>query len=141
MNTRNMRSAFRSLPALFLTFMAFASLILCLSVMHSAPAAANVSVAPGDAAAVTLHHDLSVQQSSGTEGTVATCQGPCGQEHSMTAALCAVALLVPMFFIGAARTTPRWRLVSQRMQDASLRVGPVAPLMPPSLFALSISRT
>ena len=141
MNTRSLQSTFRTLPALFLALTALAGLILCLTVMHSAPAAANGSAASGTAVALTAHHELPTAQASGATGEVATCQGPCGQAHSMMAATCAIALPVPLLLIGAARITATWRPFAQRMQSFSQRVGAAVPPMPPSLLALSISRT
>src|SRR5690606_2316318 len=133
MSTRSLHSPFRTMPAFFLAFLALAGLMLCLTAMHSAPI--NVNMAPETAIALTAHHELSSAQSSGTVGAVATCQGPCGQDHVMMAATCAIALLVPLLLMGAARVTATSGPFAHRMPNLSLRAGAVAPLMPPSLLA------
>lgn len=141
MRSKYLHSIFLAMRTLFVAFMALAGLILCLTVMHSIPAVANVNVGSGAAGALTMQHELPSAQSSGVLGDVATCQGPCGQEHFMMAATCAIALLVPLLLIGAARITAAWRPLAHRMQSLTQRVGAVAPSLPPSLLFLSISRT
>lgn len=141
MGTRILTREFRTSPAVFLAFMTLIGLVLCLGAMHSSLAVSNSNMATGTATALIAQQEQPSAQASGVTGEVASCRGSCGQDHLMMVATCAVALLVPLMFIGTARITNAWRPFAGRMQSFLQRVGAVAPPMPPSLLALSISRT
>lgn len=137
-----MKREFRTSTVLFVSFMALAALVLCITAMHSSLTVSTTNTATGSATALSAHHELPSAQDSGAPGEVASCLGgPCGQDHFMMTTTCTVASLVSHIFMGTARATTAWRAVAHGIQNLSPRLGTAAPSVSPSLLVLSISRT
>jgi hypothetical protein len=114
-----------------------AGLALALVAMHSlsldhASSAMSTSTAP--------HHDA-MTLASGNSTSSDDCGGSCTPQHSMIVAGCILALVSFVFVAARIRTSLRWRPVRARTASlaASLAFLPIPD--PPSLHALSISRT
>lgn len=156
MGMTDLRNAFRARRTLFLALMTIAGLMLCLTVMHAMPGEHAENVGPMAMSTVAGHSETQSAQGTGALGGgslgdgalgdgalggAMACQGPCGQDHIMMASACAIALLVPLVLIGAARISSGWRPSTRSLDWLAHRVGALPPPMPPSLLFLSISRT
>ncbi len=146
MGMTGLRNAFRAQRSLFLALMTIAGVLLCLTVMHAIPGEHAENVGPMAMSALAGHSEAQSVQGAealggGALGGAIACQGPCGQDHIMLASACAIALLVPLMLIGAARIISTWRPFARSIDWLSQRVGVFPPPMPPSLLFLSISRT
>ncbi len=141
MSARIFHDALREFRKLLFVLTAIAGLMLCLTAMHSLPADHSANAESATATPSAVHHSSQSVSADGSFGTIATCQGPCGQEHFMMATACGIALLVPFLLVGAARLAATWRPFARRLQRHFTREGALPPPMPPSLVLLSISRT
>ncbi len=171
MGMTDLRNAFRARRTLFLALMTIAGLMLCLTVMHAMPGEHAENVGPMAMSTVAGHSETQSAQGTGALGGgslgdgalgdgalgdgalgdgalgggalggAMACQGPCGQDHIMMASACAIALLVPLILIGAARISSGWRPSTRSLDWLAHRVGALPLPMPPSLLFLSISRT
>lgn len=142
MDSDDANYALRALRNLFVSFMVIAGLMLCVTAMHSFSVEHTENSGHAAVATLTGHVEAQPLQGAGVPAaTTVSCQGPCDQDHSMMTATCGIALLVSLLLVGVARGTATWRPFARRVQGFVQRVGSLSPPMPPSLLALSISRT
>ncbi|MEO7348275.1 MAG: hypothetical protein ABIW32_00165 [Terrimesophilobacter sp.] len=141
MRAKVFRDGLRDFRHLVFALTAITGLMLCFTAMLSLPSELGAETASASATSLAVHHSSPAVSADGLFGTIATCQGPCGQDHFMMATACGIALLVPFLLIGAARLSATWRPFARRLQSRLERGGALPPSMPPSLVLLSISRT
>ena len=93
------------------------------------------------ASATASAHHAGMATGDNLVGTADDCAGPCAPEHSMTAMVCILALLVSLLLIGAIRVVAGWKPFWRWVASITERVAALPLPAPPSLHALSISRT
>ena len=128
---------------LLLAVFAVAALVVGLLAMHSmsldshnevVAAAHSATEGHEHSTAIVNTHDASeVQLSNG-------CAGDCGMGHSMLTA-CVLALLMAVLAVPAAALLSRWSAAVPLLAALARSAGATVALPPPSLTALSISRT
>lgn len=100
-----------------------------------------------DGSMMTSHHMMS--ETSGAQVTTPpmmnavpdSCGGTCGPEHDMISMICVLALLVTMLLLTVQLIRIRWDELKLWARACSPRPNALPAPRPPSLHALSISRT
>jgi hypothetical protein len=102
----------------------------------------NEVVTTAHGAAAAHEHSATMEATHGTAGAQDSgdCAGDCGMGHSMLAA-CVLALLMAVLAVPGAALLSRWSAAISLFAGLARTTGATIALAPPSLTALSISRT
>lgn len=136
---RPRRSLWRKL---LLSLVASVAIVIGLVAMHSlnlegGHSAAVSSLSP--AAAAVDHHGMVETGAAATPAGVADCDGAC--EHSLMVMACILALMVTVIVLAASRSTMSREHHRRAAAPLMELRATLAPVTPPSLVVLSISRT
>lgn len=137
---RGMQPRATLLRTVLLTAVGVAALMFGLLAMHTL----NLAGPHHEAAASVSQtdHSMLAAGDDSHESSAAECgEGGCGVVDSMGAMACVLALLVAAIAFAAPAVRTRWMEMLPQLVAAPVRVEVTSPEHPPSLIALSISRT
>jgi hypothetical protein len=124
---------------------AIPGILIGLLAMHFmvTPAASHTPHASGVVAEISAPHDeqRSVGYESAHSHPVAQCDGLCGPEHDMLGMACILALLLTALWATARLAVLQWGSPRAAIGVLVAGASTLLPPRPPSLLALSISRT
>ena len=125
---------------LLLSLAVVATIVVSLLAMHSLNTEHAASESSFTAVTAVGHHDTGIATGLSPAGVAADCGDPCAPEHLMTTMACILALLVSVLLVGVIRVIA-WQPVRNQMIALAERSTTLRLSVPPSLYALGISRT
>ena len=110
--------------------------------MSESGASHSMVTHPVDAPAVHGPEEgMALAMSPGMSAPAENCGGLCGPSHEMLGMICVLALMVTIGLLALHLILTRWEALRQIVTALAANAAALAPPVPPSLHALSISRT